>query len=289
MIGQARRLQLKVRVGKFRRAFVHGAEKYGEARRHSADCFAKSCGTICGAIAPYGPETRLLPDWAFLKSVYSATQNRRGQSRRRGGVLLSKHKSSTGEALGSALYSEFMRTTNDPISKGRWYNIMTVCSSPRNIGFRVHSFGDERDHLTDEARNTWSLTNEVDSFVEFESDGYVSYPEAFVAKSVSLLINPLGSLDRFKLREKGSIGEGWYDGNNFLIRLYLDFLHTQQLLTVMQQPNSTDQSKVDILDELQRDVTGYDPSGINIRFDLFDLKYQERTGCTSYDICRIYI
>jgi hypothetical protein len=182
-----------------------------------------------------------------------------------------------------------MRTANDPITKGRYYNIMTVCSLPKNIGFRVHSFGDERDHLSDEARTKWSITNEVDGFVELESDGYVSYPAAFVAKGVTLLINPLGSLDRFKLREKGSIGEGWYDGNSFLIRLYLDFLHAQHLLTIMQRPNSKDQSKVDALSEFQRDVTGYDPSGVNIRFDLFDLKYQERTGSTSYDICRIYI
>ena len=191
--------------------------------------------------------------------------------------------------MGSTLYNEFLRTAGDAITKGRWYNISAACSSPRNVGFRLHSFGDSREDLSREDLETWDLTNGIDGFMEFECDGYVSYPDTFVAKPVNLLVNPVGSLDRFKLREKGSFGGGWYDGKTFLIRLYLDLHHTRQLLAIMQQPTFQSQNSVDVLGELQRDVTGYDPSAVNIRFDLFNLHYQERPRWTSYDVCRIYV
>ena len=191
--------------------------------------------------------------------------------------------------MGSSLYSEFLRTADDSITNGRWYNVSAACGAPINVGFRIHSFGDNQDTISQEDRQSWAQAGGVDSFLEFESNGYISHPDPFAAKAVNLLVNPLGSLDRFKLREKGSLGDGWYDGKTFLIRIYLDFPQTQQFLEILKNPDFQHQTEVDPLGELQRDVTGYDPAAVNIRFDLFNLKYQERPGWTSYEICRIYI
>jgi hypothetical protein len=192
--------------------------------------------------------------------------------------------------LGSALYDEFKRTSDDQITKGRWFSISAVLSLPTDICFNIHSFGDDSQLLSEESRKEWSLAGGTDGFIGFECDGYISHPEPFVAKTANLLINPLGSLDRFKLNEKGSIGNGWYDGQIFLFRLYLELKLTQQLLSlIQQQPNLFGQSSSGLLGQIQRDATGHDPSGCNIRFDLFNLKYQEINDSTFYDIYRIYI
>ncbi len=200
-------------------------------------------------------------------------------------------KSRRGEgetALGSTLYDEFKRTSDDQIAKGRWFSINVVLNRPKDINFSIHSLGDSSQLLSEENRNEWSLAGGIDGFLVFECDGYISHPEPFVAKTANILINPLGSIDRFKLNKKGSIGNGWYDGQTFLIRLYLELKLTQQLLSLIQQPNLYEQS-LSGLGQIQRDATGHDPSGCNIRFDLFNLKYLERNDWTSYDICRIYI
>ena len=164
----------------------------------------------------------------------------------------------------------------------------SVFSLPENVGFNIHSFGDDGQALSAEDHERWSLVGGIDSFLSYECNGYISHPNPFVAKTASLMVNPLGSLDRFNLQQRGSIGHGWYDGRDFLIRLYLDLTLAQQLLSVIRQSEFQMQSQTDLLNQIQRDTTSYDPSGLNIRFDLFDLKHQERSAWTSYDICRIY-
>jgi len=191
--------------------------------------------------------------------------------------------------MGAELYAEFVRNADDDITKGRWYSISAACGAPTNVGYRLHGFGDDIERLSEEDRQLWGRAGGIDSFLEFETHGYVSHPDPFAAKAVQLLINPLGSLDRFKFVDSGSLGEGWYDGTTFLIRLYLGFSQTQQLLSIMKAPEFQHQNEVDVLGEFQRDVTGYDPAAVNIRFDLFKVKYQERPKWTSYEICRIYV
>lgn len=190
--------------------------------------------------------------------------------------------------MGSRLYTEFMRTADDSITNGRWYSIHAAFGLPTNLGYRLHSFGD-RDKLSDEEKQVWARAAGIDGFLEYEALGYISHPEPFAAKSATVLVNSLGSLDRFKFADRGSLGDGWYDGSTFLLRLHLDFLQAQQLLSIMKSPEFQVQNEVDMLRDVARDATGYDPCGINIRFDLFNIKYQERHMWTSYEICRIYI
>jgi hypothetical protein len=192
-------------------------------------------------------------------------------------------------SLGSSLYLEFKRSANDDITKGRWFSINSVFSTPVNFTFNIHSFGDDIASLSVQDRNTWNLAGGMDGYINYECEGYVTHPDQFVAKNASLSVNPLGSLDRFDLREKGSIGNGCYDGLNFLIRLFLDLGLSQQLLTLLQQPEYQIKSEPDLLGQVQRDATGFDPSGLNVRFDLFNFKYQETNDWTLYDICQIYI
>ena len=183
-------------------------------------------------------------------------------------------------------YHEFVRSKDDTITKGKYYSINIACARPRNIGFRLHTFGDDPDEkLTHDQRELWEQAGGVDSFLEFEADGYITHPAAFEAKRASLLVNPLGSLDRFKFAHRGSLGDGWYDGQTFLLRIYADLPTAQQLLSTMQSPPPADP---DLLETFTRDVTGFDPSAANIRFDLFKVVWQERPQWTSYEICRIY-
>ena len=83
----------------------------------------------------------------------------------------------------------------------------------------MHGSGVKDADPADEQALIWKRGNGVDAFIEFDCGGYISHPAAFEAKPVRPLVNALGSLDRFALADRGAIGDGWYDGNEFLLRL----------------------------------------------------------------------
>lgn len=187
-------------------------------------------------------------------------------------------------------YEEFVRSKDDKITNGKYYSLSTACMRPKNTGYQMISFGDDPAvNLANDQKPLWEAAGGVDSFLEFESDGYVTHPESFAAKAVSLVVNPLGSLDRFKFAEKGSLGDGWYNGRTFLLRIYMDLLNAQQLLALLQSPTSINEAEVGLLENFQRDVTGFDAAHTNIRFHLFNVVWQARPQWTSYEICRIYV
>lgn len=195
-------------------------------------------------------------------------------------------------------------------SAHRFTSIYACLQPPSEVNFNVHSFGDERDGMDARATETWNRLSGIDAFLEWQMAGYVSYPECFGGTRATLLINPLGSSDRFQNSERGIVGDGFSDPD-FVFRLYLPLDVTQALLRHVRAvgdgmaPTEADmlpkarnrQSQNDwqdaehgrnLLRALENEITGHNPDFFNIRFDLINIAYYDRPRWTGFDVCRIY-
>jgi hypothetical protein len=214
---------------------------------------------------------------------------------------------------GTLLHNSFRGQNDDPISKGRFVTIHACLQPPLDVMFNIHSFGDNRE-LDEQQRKEWSRVNGVDAFVEFTLVGYVSHPEPFTARKMEVMVNPLSSMERFELGDHGLVGHGNFDGTRFLIHLYLSPAITDRLLVhvsalgrrtqpvtpildLMQRKRDNlagwqgEEHRLDLLDKLQGEITGGDPSFANLRFDLCDIRaggHADVSAVSYFNVCRVY-
>jgi len=137
------------------------------------------------------------------------------------------------------------------------------------ISYNIHSFGDERGERSLQTLQ-WDKAAGVDAFFSFDTSGIVEYPKEFEHTKCQFLLNALGSLDRFSLLENGSIGDGWFERDTFLLRLYLSPDVTRGLMEQMKSARNFDDHR----------------KKFSIRFDLFDVARRDQR--VSYSICRVY-
>lgn len=139
-------------------------------------------------------------------------------------------------------------------------------------GYNIHSFGDRA--LGPDEKSLWARAGGVDAYFEFKTYGIIEHPDVFKNYKCEVMLNSLGSIERFALNERGAIGAGLLEKDTFLLHIYLGLDATQGLL---------DQMKI------ARDIEEHHRP-FSIRFDLFNIGKREKQDFTSYyySICRAY-
>jgi hypothetical protein len=204
-------------------------------------------------------------------------------------------------------YSSAQRE-KDPESK--FISIYACLQRPLEVKFNIHSFGDEQDNIDASDKQRWEKLGSQDTFFEWEMVGYVSHPDIFAHNKATLLVNPLGSFDRFTCLNKGVIGNG-YSNPEFVFRLYISLDVSEALLRhvnavdrgtepsasaadlFLKRQNSPngwkgEEHRRNLLDVLGGEVTGRNSDLFNVRFDIINAHYYDRPQWTAFDICRIY-
>ena len=215
--------------------------------------------------------------------------------------------------MSTSLYDYSREQASDTISRGKYISISTCLQPPLEITFNIHSFGDERDTISQENTEDWVRAGGLDAFLDFSLVGYVSPPDPFIQQAVEVKVNPLWSLPRFSFVSEGLIGRGFHDGARFSISLYLPLDVTKELLAHVQsrgcrhEPSKPldellrlwnsnrggwqgEEHRLDLVMKLQDGITGFNPEFANLRFDLCDVRPGNRLSQdkTIYNVCRLY-
>jgi hypothetical protein len=206
--------------------------------------------------------------------------------------------------------AHYATAERDKAPASAFISIYACLQRPLAVKFNIHSFGDERDTIDTANQYLWGKVGGQDAYLEWEMVGYVSHPDIFSQEKATLLINPLGSSDRFANLEKGIIGVGFSDPK-FVFRLYMPLDVSEAFLRhvnavgrgtepsapaidlLMKQQESPggwqgEEHRRNLLDVFGNEVTGHNPDLFNVRFDLINVRYIDRARWTAFEICRIY-
>ena len=93
---------------------------------------------------------------------------------------------------------------------------------PQKLEYIIRSFLDEKLHIDPELfERKIKLLHGVDSNFPFEMYGDIDYPDEFKSKRCELLVDPLAGSDYLEYAGKGYAGDGWYEKEHFVFRLYI--------------------------------------------------------------------
>lgn len=120
------------------------------------------------------------------------------------------------------IFQLFKKLGEPSITDQEFVSFNLRLSKPHQLEYSINGFLDEKNDNDEKVfNNKLEILHGVESNFSYTMSGDIEYPDEFESKNCELMVNPLGGSDYLESRTMGLIGDGWYEKDKFIFRLYI--------------------------------------------------------------------